>query len=301
MDLGNWKEAARARLRPLVLTLDGWGFSPLAVTIAGTVVALLGAWMVAEGLLFLGTLVFLIGSAFDMLDGALARLQGTVSRRGAFLDSVLDRFGEAGYLTGVAIWWMSRQPDDWMRAVILILVTFFGSMATSYVRARAEGLGETCTVGVLQRTERVIILGLGGLLGHVVLMGALWILAVATMVTTLQRIVHVASRLPGPPPPEERTPEPQPEPQPPADPGPWARPEEPPADAPPAPAGADAPAGSDDPPGPDEPQDRWRQAEPPADTAEPAGEDAATDDGPASPDDAGDGDHDVPRDPWGRP
>jgi len=214
MDLSNWKDAARARLRPLVLTLDSWGFSPLTVTILGTVIALLGAWMVAEGLLFLGTVVFLLGSALDMLDGALARLQGTVSRRGAFLDSVLDRFGEAGYLTGVAIWFMSEMPDSWLRAVILVLVVFFGSLATSYVRARAEGLGETCNVGLLQRTERVILLGVGGLLGHIVLQGVLWALAIMTLVTTFQRIVHVAAKLPGPPPPAERTPEPQPEPQP---------------------------------------------------------------------------------------
>ncbi len=214
MDLGNWKDAARARLRPLVLTLDRWGVSPLVVSIAGTVIALLGAWMVAEGLLFLGTLVFLIGSACDMLDGALARLQGTVSRRGAFLDSVLDRFGEAGYLTGVAIWYMSNTdqvPENWLRAVILVLVVMFGSLATSYVRARAEGVGETCTVGVLQRTERVVALGVGGLLGHVVLYGILWLLAILTLLTTIQRIVHVAGKLPGPPPPGERTREPQPE------------------------------------------------------------------------------------------
>ncbi len=211
MDLGNWKDAARGRLRPLVLTLDRWGLSPLAVSIAGTVIALLGAWMVAEGLLFLGTLVFLIGSACDMLDGALARLQGTVSRRGAFLDSVLDRFGEAGYLTGIAIWYMSQMPDNWLRAVILVLVVMFGSLATSYVRARAEGVGETCTIGVLQRTERVVALGVGGLLGHVVLYGILWLLAILTLLTTIQRIVHVAGKLPGPPPPGERTREPQPE------------------------------------------------------------------------------------------
>lgn len=197
---GGWKEQARDRIRPLVLTLDKWGATPLSVTIAGTVIAMLGAWQVAEGNLFWGTVVFLFGSAFDMLDGALARLQDTVSRRGAFLDSVLDRFGEAAYLTGVAIWWMDQGGDNWQRAVILVLVTMFGSLATSYVRARAEGVGETCNVGVLQRTERVLLLGLGGLLGHHVLYGVLWVLAILTLVTTMQRIVHVAGKLPGPEP-----------------------------------------------------------------------------------------------------
>jgi CDP-diacylglycerol---glycerol-3-phosphate 3-phosphatidyltransferase len=198
MEQTGWKEAARARLRPVILTLDRWGFSPLAVSLVGLAICLLGAWLVAEGRIFWGTVIFLFGSAFDMLDGGLARLQGTVSRRGAFLDSVLDRFGEAAYLIGVAIWWMEKQPDNWQRAVILVLVTLFGSMATSYVRARAEGVGETCYVGVLQRTERILLLGLGGLLSRHVLYGVLWILAILTLVTTVQRILHVAGKLPGP-------------------------------------------------------------------------------------------------------
>lgn len=198
MEQTGWKETARNRLRPVILTLDRWGFSPLAVTLVGLGISLVGAWLVAEGHLFWGTVVFLFGSAFDMLDGGLARLQGTVSRRGAFLDSVLDRFSEAAYLTGVAIWWMGQpQADNWQRAVILVLATMFGSLATSYVRARAEGVGETCHVGVLQRTERILLLGLGGLLGRHVLYGVLWILAILTLVTTLQRILHVARKLPG--------------------------------------------------------------------------------------------------------
>ncbi len=204
--MSNWKETARERVRPVVLTLDRWGFSPLTVSIIGLVITLAGCYLVARGSLFLGTLVFLLGSAFDMLDGALARLQGTVSARGAFLDSVLDRFGEAAFLTGLAAWYMDRLPDDFDIAVLLILVTMFGSLATSYVRARAEGVGETCFVGVLQRTERVIILGVGALLGHVVLFGVLWFLAIVTVATTVQRILHVAAKLPGPGP-RQRDPE----------------------------------------------------------------------------------------------
>ncbi|MEZ4387410.1 MAG: CDP-alcohol phosphatidyltransferase family protein [Candidatus Krumholzibacteriia bacterium] len=196
--MSNWKETARERVRPVVLTLDRWGFSPLAVSIVGLVITLLGCYLVARGSLFLGTVVFLLGSAFDMLDGALARLQDTVSARGAFLDSVLDRFGEAAFLTALAAWYMDRLPDNWDTAILLILVAMFGSLATSYVRARAEGVGETCYVGVLQRTERVIILGIGALLGHMVLFGVLWILAAGTVVTTVQRILHVAGKLPGP-------------------------------------------------------------------------------------------------------
>ena len=82
-------------------------------------------------------------------------------------------------------------------ALVLITWTVVGSLTTSYVRARAEGLGETCLVGYLQRTERVIILVLALLLGRGVLVWALWLLAIATLATTVQRIVHVAAKLPG--------------------------------------------------------------------------------------------------------
>jgi len=209
--VSNWKETARGRVRPLVLTLDRWGLSPMAVTIIGLVITLLGAVIVGRGHLLLGTIVFLLGSAFDMLDGALARLQGTVSARGAFMDSVLDRFGEAAFLTGLAAWYMTRLPERWDTAIVLILITMFGSLATSYVRARAEGVGETCFVGILQRTERVILLGIGALMGPLVLFGVLWLLTLGTVITTIQRIVHVAGKLPGPAPREERVPEPAPE------------------------------------------------------------------------------------------
>ena len=112
MEQVSWKDKARERIRPLILTLDRWGFSPAAVTYAGTVVAIVGGWLVAEGNLFWGTAVFLFGSAFDMLDGGLARLQGTVSRRGAFLDSCLDRFGEA------ARWWGADQGLAWLEGFV---------------------------------------------------------------------------------------------------------------------------------------------------------------------------------------
>ncbi len=195
MDTNQLKTTARGALRPLVLLLDSLGFSPLAVTLLGLALSFLGAWLVAIGQLFLGAIVFLVGSGFDMLDGDLARRQGTVSRRGAFLDSCLDRFGEAAMLTAVAAWCMDSMPSGWQTGVVLILVTMFGSLATSYVRARAEGLGETCLVGVLQRTERVIILSVGVLLGWWLLRIVLWVLAILTLVTVLQRITHVGARL----------------------------------------------------------------------------------------------------------
>jgi len=197
MGFTEFKLAARGRIRPLVLGLDKLGMTPLMVSLVGLLITALSGWIVARGGLFPGAVVFAIGSGFDMLDGDLARLQGTVSRRGAFLDSCFDRLGEAFLFAGLT-WYFATIPFGG-DPVALVLITWVvvGSLTTSYVRARAEGVGETCTVGFLQRTERVIILTVALLLGRWAVVPVLWFLAVATLATTIQRIVHVAVKLPG--------------------------------------------------------------------------------------------------------
>ncbi|MBU8871183.1 MAG: CDP-alcohol phosphatidyltransferase family protein [Gemmatimonadales bacterium] len=203
MDFDRIKQEARGKVRPIVLGLDRLGMTPLAVSLTGLFITALSGLIIARGSLFLGGLVFVIGSAFDMLDGDLARLQGTVSKRGAFLDSCFDRFGEAFLFAGLT-WHYAVHSDGanaW--ALLLILATAVGSLTTSYVRARAEGVGETCFVGWLQRTERVILLTVGLLLGSWILIPVLAFLAVATLATSVQRMVHVAAKLPGPGDPQE--------------------------------------------------------------------------------------------------
>jgi len=200
MDFTEFKQTARGRVRPIVLALDRLGFSPLGVSIAGLIITALSGWIIARGGLFMGGLVFVIGSGFDMLDGDLARMQGTVSKRGAFLDSCFDRLGEAFLFMGLTWYFASLDGGPDRLALVLITATVVGSLTTSYVRARAEGVGETCMVGFLQRTERVILLTLGLLLGRWILVLILAFLAVATLATTVQRIVHVAAKLPGPEP-----------------------------------------------------------------------------------------------------
>lgn len=200
MGFTEFKQAARARVRPVVLVLDRLGMTPLSVSLIGLVITAVSGWIVARGGLFPGALVFLVGSGFDMLDGDLARLQGTVSKRGAFLDSCFDRLGEAFLFAGLTWYFATLGTGADPVALVLITCVVVGSITTSYVRARAEGVGETCKVGLLQRTERVIILTLALLLGLWALLPALWFLAVATLATTIQRIVHVAAKLPGPAP-----------------------------------------------------------------------------------------------------
>ncbi len=200
MDTTAFKRNFRDGLRPLILFLDRLGLTPLAISILGLAITAVSGWIIAKGSLFLGGVVFLVGSGFDMLDGDLARLQGTVSRRGAFLDSCFDRLGEAFLFAGLTWYFAGLETGAGPAKVplVLIVAVVVGSLTTSYVRARAEGVGETCFVGFLQRTERVILLTVGILLGRWILVPILWFLAVATLATTVQRMVHVAAKLPGP-------------------------------------------------------------------------------------------------------
>lgn len=194
------KQGFRGALRPLILALDGAGATPLGISIVGLAISAASGLVAAAGSLFWAAIVFLLGSALDMLDGDLARLQGTVSRRGAFLDSSFDRLGEAALLAGLTWHYLTAPPEPARLPVLLILLVAVGSLTTSYVRARAEGVGETCRVGFLQRPERVVLLVVGMLLGRGPLAVVLGLLAAATLGTTAQRLVHVARKLPGPEP-----------------------------------------------------------------------------------------------------
>jgi CDP-diacylglycerol---glycerol-3-phosphate 3-phosphatidyltransferase len=198
MSFAEFKQNARGHVRPLILMLDKMGFSPLAISLLGLVITAWSGWFIAMGHMWMGGIIFLVGSAFDMLDGDLARLQGTVSKQGAFLDSCFDRLGEAFLFAGLTWYYAGLPNNEGQMALLLICATVVGSLTTSYVRARAEGVGETCFVGFLQRTERVILLAAGLLLGTWALFPILVFLAVATLATTVQRIVHVAAKLPGP-------------------------------------------------------------------------------------------------------
>ncbi len=204
--MAEFKATARGVVSPVVATLDRAGFSPTAVSITGLAITAVSGVVIGQGHLLGGALVFLLGSAFDMLDGDLARRQGTVSKRGAFLDSCFDRLGEAFLFAGLT-WYFSAGEEGADRlALLLITLTVVGSLTTSYVRARAEGVGETCHVGWVQRTERVVLLTLGLLIGRWALVPILGFLAVATLATTVQRLAHVAAKLPGPDPAARRRP-----------------------------------------------------------------------------------------------
>src|SRR5688572_30656774 len=136
-------------------------------------------------LLQAGGLVALGASMFDMLDGRVARLRGRETKFGAFLDSTMDRYSDMVLYMGLMILYARVDKTPHM---VLVWVAAFGSFMTSYARARAESLIPRCTVGLLERPERIVLLILGGLLNRMV--GALWIIAVLSNVTAIQRVVY---------------------------------------------------------------------------------------------------------------
>jgi len=187
------KVGFRGFVQPLAVALARAGIQANWLTYLGFLLNVGVAVIVAEGWLSIGGALFLIVNALDFLDGAVARAAGTAGAFGAFLDSVLDRYSEAVVFVGLIVWY-SRADDTF--AVIVTALALAGSFMVSYCRARAEGLGLDCEVGLLQRPERIVVLGIGLMLTdythQLVLVAVLVVLAVMTNVTAYQRMRHVA-------------------------------------------------------------------------------------------------------------
>jgi len=179
---------------PVVRVLSRTGITPNTITIMGFLVSVAAGAVIAKEFLLLGGGLVLFSGVFDMLDGSLARAKGQSTKFGALLDSTLDRLAEAAVLLGLLIMY-SWQPSTWEPwEPLIIYITFVGSVLVSYLRARAEGLGMKCEVGIFTRAERVVVLAIGLILGQWIeeaLLITLCILAAFSWVTVLQRIIHV--------------------------------------------------------------------------------------------------------------
>lgn len=171
------------------------GVQPNTVTTIGFMLSLVAAAAVWQGLWPWAAILVLVASAFDMLDGALARVSDRGTTFGAFFDSTLDRLSEAAICLGLIGYFLSTSDNVTVLGTAIMLV---GSQMVSYTRARAEGLGLSCSVGWFQRPERVIALGIALLFPVdliIVLKIVIWLLAILTLLTTLQRIIHVWHQL----------------------------------------------------------------------------------------------------------
>jgi CDP-diacylglycerol--glycerol-3-phosphate 3-phosphatidyltransferase len=173
--------------------------TPNAISMTGLLLNVVAAVLVTQRYFFLAGIAFIAGSLMDMLDGRYSRMSGKGTPFGAFLDSTLDRVEEGVVLVAVAAYFADRGDDVAVAAVVLAVV---GSYMVSYTRARAEALGVECKVGIASRAVRVVILSAGllfakgaGLGDFELLEPAIYVMAVLTVFTTFQRVLHVRKQL----------------------------------------------------------------------------------------------------------
>ena len=181
-------------IAPLVARLARAGVTADAVTVVGFLGALAGAvLLIARGEFFWGTVVVTASVLLDLLDGAIARARGGGSVFGAVLDSTLDRASDAAIFAAL-VWWFAGSGDNQLLLLLALLALILGVL-TSYVKARAEGVGIPCDVGIVERLERLLLvlfgIGLAGLGVPFALHIALWLLVVGSAVTVGQRIIAV--------------------------------------------------------------------------------------------------------------
>src|SRR5712671_1160939 len=204
------KDGFVALIGPLGRALIRAGVHPNTITTVGTLLVVGSGVAFATGAIRLGGLLLLVSGILDLLDGQVARQGGKMTTFGAFYDSTLDRVGEAAVFTGLIFYFLKGPlPADLkVRAISAGLVALVASLLVSYTRARAEALGVECKVGIAPRAERILLLGLPTMLfgagpgrPGVVLFWIVAVLALASAITVVQRVVHVARVARGAPPP----------------------------------------------------------------------------------------------------
>jgi len=185
--------------RPMVEGLIRAGIRPNVITTIGTLLVVASAVAFGLGRVRLGGLLYLLSGVVDTLDGAVARANQQVTRFGAFYDSTLDRVGDGATFMGIAVYYLLAPAGAVAHrelAIIISMVAIIASLLVSYARARAEGLGIDCKVGMVQRAERIVGLSLPTLLwgagpGGAVLFWIVAVLALTSVITVVQRFVYV--------------------------------------------------------------------------------------------------------------
>ncbi len=175
--------------RPLAPVARARSLSPNAVTVLGTVITSSSALVIPFSL-FAGGLIILAGGFFDLLDGAIARINNRKTDLGAFLDSSLDRIADGFIFLGLCVYFFRLEHGP---ALVVTILGLMASLIISYVRARPEALGQTCSVGLIERPERLILISLGCLFS--VIWPVIIALAVLSWITVFQRIIHVRRKL----------------------------------------------------------------------------------------------------------
>jgi CDP-diacylglycerol--glycerol-3-phosphate 3-phosphatidyltransferase len=199
--LPQWiKKGFVAMFQPAVGWFARLSVKPNWLTTAGFIFSLGAGALFATGHFCWAGLVALLSASCDAVDGSLARRSGMVTKFGQFYDSFLDRYSELAVFIGLAFFYSRR---DMVLHEVLVSLGLAGSLMVSYARARAEGLGLDCKVGLMERPERLTVIIAGALLtsifgallpgfdSHIIFTAGLWLLAVLTNVTAVQRMLHV--------------------------------------------------------------------------------------------------------------
>ena len=177
-------------LSRVVNTFFGNHGTPNFFTLLGLLAALVASWLIIADHWFLAGLALILSGVFDLFDGAVARNQGKVTLFGGFFDSVMDRYSDLFFLLALLIYYLERGDT---LLVVLIGFVSIGTGLISYTRARAEASQIQCSVGLMERAERIILLTVGCLFHW--MEPVLWVLAFFTHFTVVQRIYHVWSKL----------------------------------------------------------------------------------------------------------
>jgi CDP-diacylglycerol---glycerol-3-phosphate 3-phosphatidyltransferase len=191
-----------SNLQPFEDLFVSRGVLPAVLSVSQLVSSFAAGFAYAWGLIYTAGFLVLFTGTLDILDGKVARRTNGGSPRGAFLDSVIDRYAEFVTLTGLLVFFASGWP------VWGVILAMLGGMMVSYTRARAEGLGQRCEIGLLQRPERFVLLGFGSIASSIavhafripgdhLLILTVWLVAVVSNVTALQRAVYVLHQLDG--------------------------------------------------------------------------------------------------------
>jgi CDP-diacylglycerol---glycerol-3-phosphate 3-phosphatidyltransferase len=183
-------------IEPAARGLVRIGVTPDAVTVAGTVgVVATALWFGARGQFVVAAVLVAAFALVDTLDGTMARVRGYSTRFGALLDSAMDRIGDGAVFGAIAFWYATTGEPATFAAALVCLVA---AQVISYVKARAQSLGLPCDVGLVERAERLLLVGAGGLATGLgvgwALPAALWLLAALSLFTVVQRILHVRAQ-----------------------------------------------------------------------------------------------------------
>lgn len=193
----HWVTGFETVIEPIARLLVNLRVHPHIITFSGLAISILAFNFFRQGYFFSAGVMVVLAGACDVLDGRLARETNRISKFGALMDSTIDRYSEVLLFLGLAIFFYDKHSH----VVYLIIFAIAGSFMVSYTRARAEGLGIECKVGLMKREERITYLAIGSLLGAIPGIGiyfvivTIWFIAIFANITVIQRVIFIRNEL----------------------------------------------------------------------------------------------------------